>query len=706
MEGEGAEQKLAEAREQIDVLQAELVELRLQRGPAGPLSIALPPLGMGGGSDGDAQPVRSAFGDYALGLGLPPQRRAINVVIPMSGLKDGPFAHAGYRFPKPLINVVGRPVLHWVLEALVLAPDDTVWLPISDELELAHGVMRHVQRAFPQMKVHIVRLTVETAGWCETMAATVRQMPLELRGRRTLCVDCHTIAHGVDVVSEFRALPDGAGASFYCSLGDEPPMRAGGGGAEAAPPGDADSTYPAAAVHSRRFSYVQLSAEGSLIKEVREKVAISSNINIGAYGFPSAEVLLANSEALLDTNLLLLRSDPCANTTYHASALISKMIGDGVAFHAKRVDDSAFATVGSPEELLGFIKLVSSVPVALEPHLDGTTPAPQSPAASLAHGASQMHFLTSTRRLRFCFDLDSTLLCWDSAAHALLPLTDNIELVIALKSAHHYIILQTAASMDAGRDPRATGNVGRAVARAGPMIFEALKKHNIPFDELHFGKPAADFYIDSVTLNAGAGTLAKDIGWRTTQDLRTIEGGIRARSFNQIALVGEQHIIKSSNRKQIAGEAYYYAHIPPTLARHFPELVEVVDRPEVDTTSIVQTRVHGATYSHMLINLTLTVGRLRLLLEALLALHCMPQGVAGEAQAGSPELCANYARKLSARFHKHKQLYESFKPTAERDIRLLTAAHFFSIVPLHEEREHQERYLRASESMLVVEGLL
>lgn len=49
---------------------------------------------------------------------------------------------------------------------------------------------------------------------------------------------------------------------------------------------------------------------------------------------------------------------------------------------------------------------------------------------------------------------------------------------------------------------------------------------------------------------------------------------------------------------------------------------------------------------------------------------------------------------------------KNYPQTAERDIRLLTAAHFFSIVPLHEEREHQERYLRASESMLVVEGLL
>lgn len=271
------------------------------------------------------------------------------------------------------------------------------------------------------------------------------------------------------------------------------------------------------------------------------------------------------------------------------------------------------------------------------------------PAPSPAAGRAHLHLLNS-RRLRFCLDLDSTLLQWSGAASEMEPLPDNIELVCALHAAGHYIILQTSAAMEQpSAAPRHVGNAGRALALAGPRVFEALKRHGIPFDELHFGKPAADFYIDSITLNAGAGTLAKDIGWRTEQDLRTIEGGIRARSFNQVALVGDKHIIKSSNRKQIAGEAYFYAHIPPALARSFPELIEVIDRPEVDSTSIVQSRVHGLTYSHMLTNLTLTAGRLALLLDALHALHTAPAGVPDEGRASVAELCANYGRKVQAR---------------------------------------------------------
>jgi hypothetical protein len=41
-----------------------------------------------------------------------------------------------------------------------------------------------------------------------------------------------------------------------------------------------------------------------------------------------------------------------------------------------------------------------------------------------------------------------------------------------------------------------------------------------------------------------------------------------------------------------------------------------------------------------------------------------------------------------------------------RDVRLLTAVHFFSIVPLHDIREHQTTYLRMCESLLCDEGLI
>ena len=39
-------------------------------------------------------------------------------------------------------------------------------------------------------------------------------------------------------------------------------------------------------------------------------------------------------------------------------------------------------------------------------------------------------------------------------------------------------------------------NLGKIIANQAPIVFEWLKKHEIPYDEIHFGKPLADFYID------------------------------------------------------------------------------------------------------------------------------------------------------------------------------------------------------------------
>jgi len=50
-----------------------------------------------------------------------------------------------------------------------------------------------------------------------------------------------------------------------------------------------------------------------------------------------------------------------------------------------------------------------------------------------------------------------------------------------------------------------------------------------------------------------------------------------------------------------------------------------------------------------------------------------------------------------------QKLYPSI---LHRDVRLHTAAHFFTIVPLHEVRSRMARYLRSSSSMLMVEGLM
>jgi UDP-N-acetylglucosamine diphosphorylase / glucose-1-phosphate thymidylyltransferase / UDP-N-acetylgalactosamine diphosphorylase / glucosamine-1-phosphate N-acetyltransferase / galactosamine-1-phosphate N-acetyltransferase len=96
--------------------------------------------------------------------------------------------------------------------------------------------------------------------------------------------------------------------------------------------------------------------------------------------------------------------------------------------------------------------------------------------------------------VRICLDVDGTL-CeikshGDEYAHV-RPLPHAAEAIRALRAAGHYVILATARHMKT-----CNSNVGLVVARQGPTLIEWLTRHGIEYDELWFGKPHADLYVD------------------------------------------------------------------------------------------------------------------------------------------------------------------------------------------------------------------
>jgi capsule biosynthesis phosphatase len=96
--------------------------------------------------------------------------------------------------------------------------------------------------------------------------------------------------------------------------------------------------------------------------------------------------------------------------------------------------------------------------------------------------------------MRIAIDIDGTVasLRKDNESYRdLQPLPGACEKIRALKAAGHYIILLTARHMKTCQ-----GNVGLVVARQGKTLLDWLDVHGIPYDEIWFGKPHADIYID------------------------------------------------------------------------------------------------------------------------------------------------------------------------------------------------------------------
>lgn len=96
--------------------------------------------------------------------------------------------------------------------------------------------------------------------------------------------------------------------------------------------------------------------------------------------------------------------------------------------------------------------------------------------------------------MRICIDIDGTI-CEtrkpNQTYSSVLPLRDAIETIKKLKNEGHYIILYTARHMKT-----CSHNVGQVIARQGRTLLTWLDDNQVPYDEIMFGKPLADIYID------------------------------------------------------------------------------------------------------------------------------------------------------------------------------------------------------------------
>jgi len=96
--------------------------------------------------------------------------------------------------------------------------------------------------------------------------------------------------------------------------------------------------------------------------------------------------------------------------------------------------------------------------------------------------------------MRICLDLDGTIAknkVGDQQYEDVEPMDNAVEVLNELKEQGFYIIIHTARNMGT-----CNNNLGRVIARQAKIITDGLDKYNIPYDELLFGKPNVDYFID------------------------------------------------------------------------------------------------------------------------------------------------------------------------------------------------------------------
>ena len=219
---------------------------------------------------------------------------------------------------------------------------------------------------------------------------------------------------------------------------------------------------------------------------------------------------------------------------------------------------------------------------------------------------------SSQSLLRVCFDLDNTLVTTPTVKGdytTVKPIHRNIDYLRALHQRGHTIIIHTARRMLTHR-----ANVGKVIQDIAQVTLDTLKLFQIPYDELYFGKPYADAYVDDKAISA-AHVLSKDLG------IFTCEDSIPSRSFNTVT-IRTSTVTKKSLHGDLRGEIHYYLSIPSQIQHYFPKLIKY------DHTHFIEydiERIYAPTVSRLYVNEMLSPTLFKTILTTLGDLHKIEQ---------------------------------------------------------------------------------
>jgi len=273
------------------------------------------------------------------------------------------------------------------------------------------------------------------------------------------------------------------------------------------------------------YSYVKI--DGKNITNIVEKEKISNYACSGCYTFENGNILKQYLKKIIDNNIT-------QKNEFYTSGVIKEMIMDGIQFSPLIIKKENFICLGTPIQVRLF-----------------------------CNNFPRINAIKNTIEIepkRICFDLDNTLVTYPKIHNdytSVEPIQKNINFAKYLKKLGNIIIIHTARRMKTHH-----GNIGKLTMDIGYITLDTIKKYNIPCDELYFGKPYADVYIDDNAVSAYS-DLEKELGYYDSM--------IDPRSFNSIEEKSLPIIRKKSD--DLKGEIQWYLNIPSTIKDMFPLLV-------------------------------------------------------------------------------------------------------------------------------------
>ena len=244
----------------------------------------------------------------------------MNIIIPLGG-KGERFQKEGYIDPKPLIRVLDKEILFYVIDNLNLKEEDNIFIIYNkylDEYDF-HNIIKT-----KYSNIHLIKLENDTKGATETVYIGLTEI-IQNKNNINININIHKKCMLIDgdtfynesIIDKFRVINENA--VFYTKNYDQNPV----------------------------FSYLELNELNNIIN-IKEKVKISDNANTGVYAFQDINELYKYAKYVLDNNILF-------NNECYTSCIIDTMIKDKICFKGIELKSESVNVLGTPSQVNEYI---------------------------------------------------------------------------------------------------------------------------------------------------------------------------------------------------------------------------------------------------------------------------------------------------------------------------------------------------------------
>ena len=239
------------------------------------------------------------------------ESKTMNVLIPMAG-RGSRFATQGYTFPKPLIDVKGKPMIQVVTENLNIKANYT--FIVQKEHYEKYSLQHLLNLIAPNCNI------VQVDGITEGAACTT------LLAKEFIDNDEPLLMANSDQFVEWDS-----NETLYAFSN-----------------GNCDGgiiTFPA--THPK-WSYAKLGDDG-YVSEVAEKKPISEHATVGIYWWSKGSDYVKYAEQMIEKDIRV-------NNEYYVCPVFNEAIQDGKKVRIKEIDKEGMWGIGTPEDLNYFLE--------------------------------------------------------------------------------------------------------------------------------------------------------------------------------------------------------------------------------------------------------------------------------------------------------------------------------------------------------------